>query len=182
MSDCRQRGGFVPGDHEAVKIDNATSDPITLPATSAPIDMPALAVLRRFYVAEAEYIADGGKGKASFDGLAACLDPEVVMHQAPSLPYGGTYSGPTGIEDFMAAMSTTWASLEFLEQTFVAEGDHVVVKNRGRLTARTTGRVLETSVMQMITVRDGLIAEIHPFYWDTAAIADVLRAADEPGN
>lgn len=155
------------------------SNPIA-PASAGPHTdgrgaLDALAVLKDFYAAEAAYIAAGGMGRASFDGLAACLDPEVVMYQAPGLPYGGTWRGPRGIEAFMAAMSETWQSLEFLEQRFVVDGDVVVVLNRGRLRARATGRVLDTSVMQMITVRDGLITEMHPFYWDTLAVADALR-------
>ncbi|MFB9833754.1 nuclear transport factor 2 family protein [Actinoallomurus acaciae] len=133
-------------------------------------------MLQKFYAAEAAYIAAGGMGKASFDEIAECLDPEVVMHQAPGLPYGGTWRGPRGIEEFMAAMSEAWRSLEFFEQRFVVDGDAVVVLNRGRLQARATGRVLDTSVMQMITVKDGLIAEMVPFYWDTAAVADTLRS------
>ncbi|MGR6999076.1 hypothetical protein ACU686_14535 [Yinghuangia aomiensis] len=56
----------------------------------------ALAVLEKFYAAEADYIAAGGLGKAGFDELAACLDPDVVMYQAPGLPYGGTWRGPRG--------------------------------------------------------------------------------------
>lgn len=135
----------------------------------------ALAVLQKFYAAEAAYIAAGGMGEASFDGLAGCLDPEVVMYQAPGLPYGGTWRGPRGIEEFMAAMSEAWQSLEFLEQRFVVDGDVVVVMNRGRLQARATGRILDTSVMQLITVKDGLITEMHPFYWDTIAVAEALQ-------
>ncbi|GAA4834810.1 nuclear transport factor 2 family protein [Kitasatospora terrestris] len=135
----------------------------------------ALAVLQKFYAAEAAYIAAGGMGKAGFDELAGCLHPEVVMYQAPGLPYGGTWHGPRGIEEFMAAMSEAWQSLEFLEQRFVVDGDSVVVLNRGRLQARATGRTLETSVMQLITVKDGLITEMHPFYWDTIAVAEALH-------
>ncbi|MCX4451254.1 hypothetical protein ACIOEZ_17235 [Streptomyces sp. NPDC087866] len=72
-------------------------------------------------------------------------------------------------------MSEAWQSLEFLEQRFVVDGDVVVVLNRGRLQARATGRILDTSVMQLITVKDGLITEIHPFYWDTLAVAKALH-------
>lgn len=139
----------------------------------------ALAVLEKFYAAEAVYIAAGGPGKASFDELAACLDPDVVMYQAPGLPYGGTWRGPRGIEEFMAAMSAAWQSLEFMEQRFVVDRDSVAVFNRGRLQARATGRILDTAVMQLITVKHGLITEIHPFYWDTIAVAEALGGEDE---
>ncbi|MEV4439973.1 hypothetical protein AB0K09_13265 [Streptomyces sp. NPDC049577] len=50
-----------------------------------------------------------------------------------------------------------------------------MVFNRGTLTAHGNGRRLETSVMQLFTVRDGRIAEIRPFYWDTAAVTRILE-------
>ena len=143
--------------------------------TQAKPGATALTVLDQFFAAEAAYIEAGGPGRASFDEMATCLDPDVVMHQAPALPYGGSWHGHSGIEDFMMAMSRAWTSLEFADQQFVVEGESVVVINRGRLRARATGRTLETSVMQLITVKDGRISEIRPFYWDTAAVVDTLR-------
>ncbi|MFI1385167.1 nuclear transport factor 2 family protein [Embleya sp. NPDC020886] len=134
----------------------------------------ARAVLEAFFAAEAAYIGAGGRGRASFAELAACLAPDVVMYQAPGLPYGGPRYGPSGIEDFMAAMSEAWREMEFLEQRFAVDGESVAILNRGLLTARATGRVLDTWVMQMITVRDGLITEIRPFYWDTKAVDAAL--------
>ncbi|MET8874495.1 nuclear transport factor 2 family protein [Nocardia sp. NPDC004278] len=128
------------------------------------------AALQNFFAAEAAYITEG----ANFDAMAACLAPDVVMYQADHLPYGGEWHGPDGIEKFMAAMSRTWGSLEFIEQRFVVDGETVVIYNRGRLLARATGRMLETSVMQLMTFRDGLITEIRPFYLDTAAVLEVL--------
>ncbi|MFJ3793230.1 nuclear transport factor 2 family protein [Kitasatospora sp. NPDC090091] len=132
------------------------------------------AVLDRFFAAEAAYLAAGGPGRAPFDELARCLTPDVTLLQADSLPYGGVYRGPEGIESFMARMSEYWTSLEFLEQRFVINDDSAVVFNRGTLTARGSGRRLETAVMQLIGVRHGLIAEIRPFYWDTLAVARTL--------
>ncbi|WP_243772797.1 hypothetical protein [Actinomadura barringtoniae] len=44
----------------------------------------AWSVMQRFYAAEAEYVAAGGYGKASYDAVAAHLDPEVILHQAPA--------------------------------------------------------------------------------------------------
>ncbi|MCO5985247.1 nuclear transport factor 2 family protein [Actinoallomurus spadix] len=137
----------------------------------------ARTVLDEFFAAEAAYITAGGPGVADFGGMAARLHPDVVMHQAPTLPYGGVWRGHDGLERFMAAMSRTWRSLEFLERRQWTDGDTVIVSNHGRLTARATGRSIETTVLQVFTVRDGLIAEIRPFYWDTAAINEALRTA-----
>lgn len=148
--------------------------PAPRPIADADADTDTLAVLRRFFAAEAAYVAAGGRGKASFADLAACLDPDVVMYQSPGLPYGGPRYGPEGIEDFMAAMGEAWRDMEFLEQRFAIDGERAAILNHGLLTARATGRVLDTWVMQMITIRDGLITEIRPFYWDTKAVDAAL--------
>ncbi len=136
----------------------------------------AIAVLQRFFAAEAAYISASSSGEAGFAELAACLDPNVVMHQAASLPYGGPWRGPEGIEAFIRAMSDTWQSLEIFEQWFIVDGDAVAVHNRGRLCARSTGRAVDTEVVQLMKLRNGLIAEIRPFYLDTAAVLDALAA------
>ncbi|WP_326782408.1 hypothetical protein [Streptomyces longwoodensis] len=65
-------------------------------------------LLERFYDAEAHYVAAGGPGRAAFDSIARCLDPDVTLHQAPGLPYSGVWQGPEGIERFMAVMGEMW--------------------------------------------------------------------------
>jgi ketosteroid isomerase-like protein len=130
----------------------------------------ALTTLKTFYADEAAYLTAG----AAFDRMAACLAPDVVMYQAVGLPYGGQWRGHDGMRRFMTAMSEAWDSLEFVEQRFVADADNVAVYNRGRLRARATGRLLDTSVMQWITVRGGLISEFRPFYLDTMAVREAL--------
>ncbi|MEU5539947.1 nuclear transport factor 2 family protein [Streptomyces sp. NPDC020362] len=137
-----------------------------------------LALLQRFFAAEVAYLAAGGPGHARFDDVADCLTGDVTLHQAESLPYGGVYRGPAGVERFMEEMSRCWSSLEFQEQRFVVDVDSAVVFNRGTLTARASGRRLETSVMQLITVRDSRISEFRPFYWDTLAVRRTLGQPD----
>ena len=40
--------------------------------------------------------------------------------------------------------------------------------------ARSTGRNVSFPILQTLRVIDGRIAEVRPFYWDTAAIVAVL--------
>lgn len=63
------------------------------------------AVLQNMYAAEGEYLAAGGPGEASFDLLAPFFAPDVVLHQAEALPYGGSWRGHAGMERFFLAMS-----------------------------------------------------------------------------
>lgn len=131
----------------------------------------ALAVLKGMYAAEQEYLDAGGPGRASFARLAPFFAPDVVLHQAEALPYGGTWRGHAGMERFFVAMSAAWGSFEMLEQWFHPAGDVVVVRTQVRATARATRRRLEFPILQTVRVADGRITEIWPFYWDTAAIA-----------
>lgn len=140
------------------------------PSVGGRSQLDALAVLKNFYAAELAYLAAGGPGKASFDELAAYLDPDVVVHQAPSLPYGGTWHGHHGMEEHFAAMSQTWESFDILGQDYLDHGDTIVVHSQVR--ARATGRSLDFPIVQMITIRGGRLIEFRQFYRDTVPIAD----------
>ncbi|WP_409240446.1 nuclear transport factor 2 family protein [Streptomyces sp. PA5.6] len=132
-------------------------------------------VLTGMYAAEEEYLAAGGPGRASFAPLAPYFSPEVVLHQAEGLPYGGTWRGHDGMARFFLAMSETWETFAISGQEFLATGTTAVVRSDIRARARATGRELAFPLLQTITVRAGRITEVRPFYWDTAAIAEACR-------
>ncbi|CAM04405.1 hypothetical protein A8924_5543 [Saccharopolyspora erythraea NRRL 2338] len=129
------------------------------------------AALDDFYAAEAEYLAAGGPGRADFSGVARHLDPDVVLHQDPGLPYSGTWRGHDGLERFFATMSRTWERFDIGEQDYWFGDATAVVLSRIRARARATGTELEFPILQHIRIRDRGLAEVRPFYWDTAAIA-----------
>jgi ketosteroid isomerase-like protein len=125
------------------------------------------------YAAEAKYLAAGGPGRASFAGLAPFFASDVVLYQADALPYGGVWRGHDGLEQFFLAMSRAWESFEMVEQEFLARTSPLVVLTQVRARGRATGLELRFPILQTILVEDGRIAEVRPFYWDTAAVAGV---------
>ncbi|MEU3598900.1 nuclear transport factor 2 family protein [Streptomyces sp. NPDC006798] len=129
-------------------------------------------VLAGMYAAEAEYLAAGGPGEASFDLLAPFFAPDVELHQADALPYGGTWRGHKGMTQFFLKMGEAWESFDMVEQEFLATGETAVVLTQVRARARATGHELNFPILQAITVKDGRITKVRPFYWDTQAIAD----------
>jgi ketosteroid isomerase-like protein len=133
-------------------------------------------VLSAMYAAESDYLAAGGPGTASFDMLAAYFAPDVVLHQADALPYGGIWRGHEGMEQFFLAMSRTWEAFEMVEQEFLSTSETAVVLTQVHARSRTTGRELHFPILQTIRVVDGRIAEVRPFYWDTAAIVTACAA------
>ncbi|MFJ8917309.1 nuclear transport factor 2 family protein [Amycolatopsis sp. NPDC102389] len=58
-----------------------------------------------------------------------------------------------------------------VEQSFLSETGPLVVLTHMHVRARATGLELDFPILQTITVGDGRITEVRPFYWDTAAIA-----------
>ncbi|MDF5752986.1 nuclear transport factor 2 family protein [Spongiactinospora sp. TRM90649] len=140
----------------------------------------AWTVMEGFYAAEVAYVAAGGFGTANYDDVAAYLDPEVILYQAPGLPFTGTgtWHGHDGMERFLARFSEVWESMEFLGQEHWGDQDTVLVRNRVRFRARATGREVETLILQHITVKDGRMLECRPFYWNPQAITDACRPGD----
>ncbi|MGG2461483.1 nuclear transport factor 2 family protein [Streptomyces sp. RGM 3693] len=141
----------------------------------------SVTVLTGMYAAEAEYLAAGGPGEASFDLLAPFFAPDVVLHQAEALPYGGTWRGHSGMTRFFLSMGAVWESFNMVEQEFLATGETAVVLTQVRARARATGRELSFPILQTITVKDGRITEIRPFYWDTRVIADACAGPATTG-
>ncbi|GAA0948793.1 nuclear transport factor 2 family protein [Actinocorallia libanotica] len=138
----------------------------------------SVAVLSGMYAAEAKYLAAGGPGEASFDLLAPFFSPDVVLHQADALPYGGVWRGHAGMERFFSEMSRAWESFDMVRQEFLATGETAVVLTEVRARSRAKGHELVFPILQTITVEEGRITEVRPFYWDTAAIADACAASE----
>lgn len=137
----------------------------------------SVTVLTGMYAAEAKYLAAGGPGEASFDLLAPFFAPDVELHQADALPYGGTWRGHSGMTQFFLTMGRIWETFDMVEQEFLATGETAVVLTQVRARARATGRELSFPMLQTITVEDGQITEVRPFYWDTQAVADACAVS-----
>jgi uncharacterized protein len=126
----------------------------------------------REYAAEAAYLAAGGPGEATFAPLEPFFHPDVRLHQADALPYGGIWRGHDGMERFFLAMAETWASFAMVDQVFLVDDGPAVVRTHVVATARATGRSLSFPILQTVAVQAGRVIEVQPFYWDTAAIAE----------
>ncbi|WP_141859566.1 nuclear transport factor 2 family protein [Kribbella jejuensis] len=129
-----------------------------------------MAVMNRFYAAEAKYVA--AAGGTDFTEVAALLDPEVVLYQAPGLPFTGTgtWRGHQGIQSFFDRFSELWQSMDVIDARSVVDGDTVVMLLHVRFRARTTGRTVDTRIAQVNTITNGRISEFRPYYWNPSAI------------
>ncbi len=113
----------------------------------------------------------------NFEKAMQYAHPDLTVREAPSLPYRGTYVDLRGQYQLLADVDELW---EFEggapEVTFWDAGDGLVVsKVTGRATLRATDEVVDFNVVELFTVRDGLLADIEVYYWDAAPL---LRAGE----
>jgi uncharacterized protein len=139
-----------------------------------PTETSVSTTLQRFYAAEERYIASGGQ---NFDEVAEVVHPDFVLRQAPSLPFGGEWHGHEGLQRFLDTFVTLWESLDVVDpQVHEVGGGTVITLVTMHARSRATGRTLRTPICQVMRFEDGLLREVRPFYWDTAATNEVLGA------
>jgi len=127
--------------------------------------------------------AEERDGEALLDAYAT----DVVIREAPSLPYGGVYHGQAGALRHALAYNATWDHLQSAEDRRLqpqirGHDDQVVVTWRQQATA-SDGRHLDVPVVDLIGLRDGKVASLEMFQQDTAAVLDFLahHEGNDPG-
>jgi ketosteroid isomerase-like protein len=132
-------------------------------------------VLERFYEAERQYMQAGGANAgASFEGMAATMDPDVALHQSPDLPWGGEYRGHQGFKDWSIKMSECFDYLDVQEPEYFEKDDKLVILCRLVTRSRLHGNELDRPMAQVVTVRNGKITDFRPFYWN---VPEYVKAA-----
>lgn len=105
--------------------------------------------------------------------------PEVIVREAPSLPYGGDYNGHAGVMQHAAAYTRTWDRLQTaadrrMDPRFFAADDWVLVSWRQR--AHGTGGALDMPMVSQYRLADLRIVESRMLAFDTVALVAFLRA------
>ncbi len=127
-----------------------------------PPDAPAEAV-RRQYLASAT---------GDLEGLRATLAPDVEWTEMAGFPLAGTYRGPeTVTTNVMEKLAEDWNDWTAHDDTYVVDGEHVVVLARYTATHKRTGRPLAVRVAHAFVVRGGLIVRFEQFV-DTTLVRD----------
>jgi ketosteroid isomerase-like protein len=126
-------------------------------------DSAPAAVVRRQYLASAA---------GDLAALRATLAPDVEWTEMAGFPLAGTYRTPQGVTDgVMAKLALDWDDWTAHDDTYVVDGEDVVVLARYIATHRATGTPLNVRVAHHFTVRGGLIVRFEQFV-DTALVRD----------
>ena len=120
-------------------------------------------VVRRQYVASAA---------GDLEALRATLAPDVEWTEMAGFPLAGTYRTPTGVTDgVMEQLAKEWANWVAHDDTYIVEGENVVVLARYTADNLATGKTLNVRVAHHFVVRAGLIVRFEQFT-DTALVLE----------
>lgn len=120
-------------------------------------------VVRRQYLASAS---------GELDALRATLAPDVEWTEMAGFPLAGTYRTPEGVTtNVMEKLAAEWDNWVAHDDTYVVDGENVVVLARYSARHRTTGKPLGVRVAHHFVVRGGLIVRFEQFV-DTALVRD----------
>ena len=118
-----------------------------------------------------------------FPGYLAAYDPEIVIRDAESLPYGGVYHGLEGAKQHAESAAQIWDNLQTsaerkLDATFLDAGDYVVALWRQKGLMTSSGRKFDLPAVNVYKMRGGKIVESQMFHADTFAILQFLEGKE----
>jgi len=113
------------------------------------------------------------------EATRALIDPNFVMYEDESMPYGGIYRGPDGLMELIYKVWNTWGGSHFEPQYQLEEpgGDRVatVVHFKGHLGKSKTP--VEAIINEVWTIRNGMAVEARVWYYDATRIARAIQDA-----
>ncbi|WP_415949156.1 nuclear transport factor 2 family protein [Streptomyces sp. KLOTTS4A1] len=128
--------------------------------STAPAD-----VVRRQYLASAA---------GDLAALRATLAPDVEWTEMAGFPLAGTYRTPDGVTaGVMDQLAKEWDGWTAHDDTYVVDGDNVVVLARYTATHKVTHKAINVRVAHHFVVRGGLIVRFEQFV-DTALVREAL--------
>ena len=112
--------------------------------------------------------------------VLAAYDPEIVIREAESLPYGGVYQGLAGAKRHVEGAAQTWDRLQpsaerKMDAVFLDAGDYVVALWRLKGLIASSGRKLDLPAVSVYKMRGGKIVESQMFHQDTFALLQFLE-------
>jgi len=132
---------------------------------TSPDDSPR-SVVRRQYLASAA---------GDLSALRETLAPDVEWTEMAGFPLAGTYRTPKGVTTgVMENLGKDWSDWTAHDDTYVVDGENVVVLARYTATNLSTGNNLDVRVAHHFIVRAGLIVRFEQFV-DTALVRDAMR-------
>jgi len=99
-------------------------------------------------------------------------DDNVVLHEMPGLPYGGTFEGIASAGEVMANLGAGLDMSTLVVEYILADEERAVAMIRVGL----HGGLGEIRVSEHWKFRNGKAVEVRPFYWDPEAVTEAVAS------
>jgi ketosteroid isomerase-like protein len=113
-------------------------------------------------------------GNGAWDELERYLSPDLVIHEASSLPFGGRWHGRDALRRLLATVMGYWEQPEVRELCIAGDGDLVVAVLDFSMRAPHSRRRVNQMVCEVSRVVGAEIVEMRVLYFDAAEIAREL--------
>lgn len=132
--------------------------------------MTAAETARNIAATQALFAAFGAK---DIPAILEYLHPGIVIEfYGPSvIPYAGTYRGLDECRHFFSTVLSSVDIHQFDAEEFIAERDKVIVTGHLNLTARSTGRTIDSDFVHVITLKDEKWVRFRDFMNTAEAVA-----------
>ncbi|MFZ1412040.1 MAG: nuclear transport factor 2 family protein, partial [Micropruina sp.] len=108
------------------------------------------------------------------DALRATMAPDVEWTEMAGFPLAGTYRTPEGVTSgVMEALGRDWDGWAAHDDSYVVEGENVVVLARYTARHKESGKAIDVRVAHHFVVRGGLIVRFEQFV-DTALVREAM--------
>jgi len=115
-------------------------------------------------------------GAGDIDKIMTLLDVEIEFYGPSVIPYAGHYKGKPQARKFFETVLSSVDIHQFDPMDLFSSGEKVTVTGHLRLTARPTGRQIESDFAHVITVRDGKWLRFRDFMDTSQAVNAFNRA------
>ena len=102
-------------------------------------------------------------GKGDIPAVLGCIDPngELVFEGPSAVPWAGRYQGRDGWGVFFQRIGGNLDILGMTMEIFAAEKDNVVAVGRYQARVKATGKTIDSPLVHLWTVRNGLVVKCH---------------------
>jgi len=112
-------------------------------------------------------------GRGDWAKAATLMTDDMLIREAESLPFAGTYRGVQGLRDLFATVQSTLGIERIDMHQVTAGGDWVVVLLDLVLAGTPPVRA---PLAEAFRLQDGKVCEIVPYYFDTSVVAKAIEA------
>jgi ketosteroid isomerase-like protein len=135
----------------------------------------AVEVVRKFGALMTRDLSDDGSPhEERLAEIMELVHPDIVVPVAGSLPFGGIHVGHDSFLAMGAEFAKTWVIIESEAEIVGMDDGRVAVFDSPLFESVATGRQVRCTMVEFLRVKDGKIAEVVPYYFDTMELVETL--------